>query len=187
MKALVYDKIFFLIAMPRLSELSVPLTCEDDSSSWQIVWMVRTMAHTIATLGVVELFALHLCCLSPHYDSCILLSMEIRRLGGLITPACSYMLSMNSCVPHRVIWGLLAFALCCIVDFGPCLLVCPGSSVGRASLCLDCRVSRVSWVRVPPRAAHFFFEKNVVLGVVELFALHLCCLSPHYDSCMRVL
>ena len=31
--------------------------------------------------------------------------------------------------------GLLAFALCCIVDFGSCLLVCPGSSVGRA-LCL---------------------------------------------------
>ena len=73
--------------------------------------------------------------------------------------------------------GLLAFALCCIVDFGPCLLVCPGSSLGRA-LCIDCRVS---WVRVPPRAAHFFFEKSVVLGVVELFALHLCCLSPHYD------
>ena len=79
---------------------------------------------------------------------------------------------MNSCVPHRVIWGL---PLHCV---GPCLLGCPGSSVGRA-LCLDCRVS---WVRVPPRAAHFFFEKSVVVGAVELFALHLCYLSPHYDA-----
>ena len=85
---------------------------------------------------------------------------------------------MNSCVPHRVIWGLLAFAVCCIVDFGPCLLVCQGSSVGRA-LCLDCRVS---WVRVPSRAALFSLKKSVVLGAVELFALHLCYLSPHYDS-----
>ena len=48
--------------------------------------------------------------------------------------------------------------------------------MGRA-LFLDCRVS---WVRVPPRAAHFFCWKSVILGVV---ALHLCCLSPHYDSC----
>ena len=85
---------------------------------------------------------------------------------------------MNSCVPHGVIWGLLAF---CIVDFGPCLLVCPGSSVGRA-LCLDCRVS---WVRVPPRAALFSLKKSVVLGAVELFALHLYYLSPHYDSCIE--
>ena len=88
--------------------------------------------------------------------------------------------TLISCVPHRVIWGLLAFALCCIVDFGPCLLVCPGSSVGRA-LCLDCRVS---WVRVPPRAALFSLKKSVILGAVELFALHLCYLSPHYDSCI---
>ena len=50
--------------------------------------------------------------------------------------------------------------------------------MGRA-LCLDCRVS---WVRVPPRAAHFSLKKSVVLGAVELFALHLCHLSPHYDS-----
>ena len=38
--------------------------------------------------------------------------------------------------------------------------------------------------RVPPRVAHFFFEKSVVLGVVELFALELCYLSPHDDSCI---
>ena len=50
-------------------------------------------------LGAVELFALHLCYLSPHYDSCILLSMEIRRLGGLITPAYSYMLSYEFLCP----------------------------------------------------------------------------------------
>ena len=112
MKAPVYDKILFLIAMPRLSELSVPLTCEDDSSSWQIVWIVRTMAHTIATLGVVELFALHLYCLSPHYDSCILLSLEIRRLGGLITPACSFMLSYEFLCPTQ---SDLGFACLCIV------------------------------------------------------------------------
>ena len=32
----------------------------------------------------------------------------------------------------------------------------------------------------------FSLKKSVVLGVVELFALHLCCLSPHYDSCTEV-
>ena len=36
--------------------------------------------------------------------------------------------------------------------FGPSQLSCLGSSVGRA-LCLE---YRVSWVRVPPEAAHFF-------------------------------
>ena len=64
--------------------------------------------------------------------------------------------------------------LCCIVDLEPCLLSCPGSSVGRA-LCLE---SRVSWVRVPPRAAPFSFEKEVVLvGIV----MHLPCTL---DSCI---
>ena len=38
------------------------------------------------------------------------------------------------------------------VRFGPSQLSCLGSSVGRA-LCLE---YRVSWVRVPPEAAHFF-------------------------------
>ena len=89
------------------------------------------------------------------------------------------MLSSEFLCPTQSNLGF-AFALCCIVDFGPCLLVCPGSSMGRA-LCLDCRVS---WNRVPPRAAHFIFEKSAVLGAVELFALHLCYLSPHYDSCI---
>ena len=74
----------------------------------------------------------------------------------------------------------LGFACLCIVLYSRlCCIVCPGSSVGRA-LCLDCRVS---WVRVPPRAA-LFLGKSVVLGAVELFALHLCYLSPHYDSCI---
>ena len=50
---------------------------------------------------------------------------------------------------------------------------CPGSSVGRA-LCLE---SRVSWVRVPPRAAPFSFEKEVVLVGI---AMHLPCTL---DSC----
>ena len=45
------------------------------------------------------------------------------------------------------------------------------SSVGRA-LCLE---SRVSWVRVPPRAAPFSFEKGVVLVGVALFVMHLPC------------
>ena len=40
----------------------------------------------------------------------------------------------------------------CDVRFGPSQLSCLGSSVGRA-LCLE---YRVSWVRVPPEAAHFF-------------------------------
>ena len=48
---------------------------------------------------------------------------------------------------------------------------CPGSSVGRA-LCLE---SRVSWVRVPPRAAPF-----VVLVGIALFVMHLPCTL---DSC----
>ena len=122
-------------------------------------------------LGVV---ALHLCCLSPHYDSCILLSMEIRRLGGLITPACSYMLSYEFLCPTQ---SDLGFACFCIVLYSRLWALPAG-----LPLCLDCRVSLV---RVPPRAAHFFFEKSVVLGVVELFALHLCCLSPHYDSCVQ--
>ena len=52
---------------------------------------------------------------------------------------------------HRVIWGSPLPSLCCVVDLEPCLLSCPGSSVGR-TLCLG---SRVSWVRVPPGAAHF--------------------------------
>ena len=42
------------------------------------------------------------------------------------------------------------------------------------ALCLDCRVS---WVRIPPRAAlNFSLKKRVVLGVVELFCLCLWCL-----------
>ena len=41
-----------------------------------------------------------------------------------------------------------------------CLLVCPCSSAGRA-ICLDCRVS---WVRVPLRAAHYFFERKCCPG-----------------------
>ena len=55
--------------------------------------------------------------------------------------------------------------LCCVADLESCLLSCPGSSVGRA-LCL---VSRVSCVRVPPRAAPFSLEKCVVLVGVPLF------------------
>ena len=45
-------------------------------------------------------------------------------------------------------WGLTlpCVVLCCVVDLEPCLLSCPGSSVGRAL----CVVSGVSWVRVPP-------------------------------------
>ena len=60
---------------------------------------------------------------------------------------------------HSVCIRLLGFAfvLCCVVDLEPCLLSCPGSSVGRA-LCLE---SRVSWVRVSPRAAPFSSEKGV--------------------------
>ena len=48
--------------------------------------------------------------------------------------------------------------------------------VGRA-LCLE---SRVSWVRVPPRAAPFSFEKEVVLVGIALFVMHLPCTL---DSC----
>ena len=58
------------------------------------------------------MFALHLCYLSPRYDSCILLSMEIRRLGGLITPARSYMLSYEFLCPTQ---SDLGFACLCSV------------------------------------------------------------------------
>ena len=44
--------------------------------------------------------------------SCILLSMEIRRLGGLITPACSYMLSYKLLCPTQSDSG---FACLCIM------------------------------------------------------------------------
>ena len=57
------------------------------------------------------------------------------------------------------------------------MLSCPGSSVGRA-LCLE---SRVSWVRVPPRAAPFSFEKEVVLVGI---AMHLPCTL---DSCLVII
>ena len=67
--------------------------------------------------------------------------------------------------------ALPAELLPCVVDLEPCLLSCPDSSVGRA-LCL---VSGVSWVRVPPRAAPFSFEKGVVLVGVALFVMHLPC------------
>ena len=56
--------------------------------------------------------------------------------------------------------------------FGPSQLSCLGSSVGRA-LCLE---YRVSWVRVPPEAAHFSRKSDclgcaVLLCLVCLFAL----------------
>ena len=54
--------------------------------------------------------------------------------------------------------------------FGPSQLSCLGSSVGRA-LCLE---YRVSWVRVPPEAAHFFLGKVTALGVLCCFALFVC-------------
>ena len=62
--------------------------------------------------------------------------------------------------------------LCCIVDSNPYQVSCPGSSVGRSSARLDCRVS---WVQIPPpRAARYFsLEKRAVLGVVDLFAVPL--------------
>ena len=49
--------------------------------------------------------------------------------------------------------------------FGPSQLSCLGSSVGRV-LSLE---YRVSWVRVPPEAAHFFY-----LGCAVLLALFVC-------------
>ena len=40
-----------------------------------------------------------------------------------------------------------------------------------AELCLE---YRVSWVRVPPEAAHFFLGKVTALGVLCCFALFVC-------------
>ena len=39
------------------------------------------------------------------------------------------------------------------------------------ALCLE---YRVSWVRVPPEAAHFFLGKVTALGVLCCFALFVC-------------
>ena len=56
-------------------------------------------------------------------------------------------------------------ALSCVVDLNPY----PGTSVGiyiAKSVCLE---SRVSWVRIPPRAALFFpFSEKSCCGSVEL-------------------
>ena len=81
----------------------------------------------------------------------------------------SLLLQCTFCVPHRVIWGLH----CVHSRLGPCLLVCPGSSVGRA-LCLDCRVS---WVE-----SHLGQEK--MLSWVQLNCLLCTCVCDslhHYD------
>ena len=73
-------------------------------------------------------------------------------------------------MPYTEYWGLtspcVVNVLCCRLRALPA-----GSSVGRA-LCLE---SRVSWVRVPPRAAPFSFEKGVFLVGVALFVTHLPC------------
>ena len=86
--------------------------------------------------------------------------------------------------------------LCCVIDLEPCLLSCPGSSVGRA-LCLVsgllscpgssvgralCLVSGVSWVRVPPRAAPFSKKE---LSWLVLLCLLCTCLAP-LDSCTHL-
>ena len=49
------------------------------------------------------------------------------------------------------------------------MYLCLGSSAGRA-LCLE---YGVSWVRIPPEAAHFPFGKVTALGVLCCFALLL--------------
>ena len=65
--------------------------------------------------------------------------------------------------PCTELFGVcLCLALYCVVDLEPCLLSCPGSSVGRA-LCLGSG---------PTRGSSFFFEKCVGLGVVDM---HLLC------------
>ena len=77
------------------------------------------------------------------------------------------------------------YCVCCICDSGPCHLSCLGSSVGRA-LGLE---SRVSWVRVPPEAAHFSLEKelcHVVLCLVVLYCIVLPCLLSRTMSCTLV-
>ena len=94
-----------------------------------------------------------------------ILNLEMGVFGGLVTPVCSYILSDGFLCHHAQSYLGFDFALCCVVDLEPCLLSYPGCSVGRA-LCL---VSRVSWVRVPPRAALFSFEKGVVLVGVALY------------------
>ena len=78
-----------------------------------------------------------------------------------ITIMCNVVYGFFCVTKHTVIWGL---TLCCVVDLESCLLSCPGSSVGRV-LCL---VSRVSWVRVPPRAAPF--EKDFVVVHLPSYA-----------------
>ena len=60
------------------------------------------------------------------------------------------------------------------VKFGPSQLSCLGSSAGRA-LCLECGVS---WVRIPPEAAHFSLEK--CLPCFVLFFIRPCLLLSFF-------
>ena len=55
------------------------------------------------------------------------------------------------------------------VRFGPSQLSCLGSWC--RALCLECRVS---WVRVPPEAAHFSLKKSDCLECVVLLCLVVC-------------
>ena len=71
--------------------------------------------------------------------------------------AFSFILSWWLACSSGVLWD---------VRFGPSQLSCLGSSVGRA-LCLE---YRVSWVRVPPEAAHFS-RKSDCLGCAVLLCL----------------
>ena len=59
------------------------------------------------------------------------------------------------------------FVLCCIGDLEPCLLSCPGSSVGRA-LCLESRVNKAT----PTGTTPFSKEKEAALGGTRM---HLPC------------
>ena len=65
------------------------------------------------------------------------------------------------------------------VRFGPSQLKLPWYMYlsGRA-LCLECRVS---WVRVPPEAAHCFLRKSDCLGCAVLLCLVVCLLLSSFS------
>ena len=91
-----------------------------------------------------------------------LFDLESGVFGGL--PHCSYILP-DGLLCCTTVFGVLLLVLCCmLVDFEPCLLHCPCSSV--VEHCLE---SIVCLVAVQPNVGigQLFF-KNVVLGVVEM-------------------
>ena len=64
---------------------------------------------------------------------------------------------------------------CIHVLLSPCLVAQWQSTRLENQWQSTCLESRVSWVRIPPEAAHFSLEKRVVSGVVTCYCIALLC------------